>query len=379
MPPTSTQRFPALTGIRFPLAAWVICYHISAPGQMWSWLSAAPATAAWMPKAYVALGTFFALSGFVLANAYLDGSWNGPKLTRYLIARVSRIAPLYYASLAVVAPIIWWELQDARLGAVSERAGLLFGYLFLLQGWARYPVDWNTPAWSLSCEIFYYACLPFAGLVLRRGLARSAWLLLLVAFGLPAIVRAIGPPADWKAFTYIGDFVVGLACAALYRRRGNRWEGRGYWLYTPAGMLAGVLLLWGRSLPWLAFDELMRLANGAAVLGLALGGGLGERILSRRIALAGGAASFAAYILHVPILWWFRRFPGVGSLPDLAQGAMYVAAVWIVAMAAYRWIEVPAGGWMRTRLESWSGLRWGPRRAAPGYGRNANALPESTW
>jgi peptidoglycan/LPS O-acetylase OafA/YrhL len=347
------HRFPALTGIRFPLALWVIAYHISGRGQMWGSVFSEPWIAAIMSKAYVALGTFFALSGFLLTRAYLDGPWNRSKLSRYLVARAARIAPLYYLSLLVVAPIIWGQLQNPQLGSVVDRAGVLFGYLFLLQGWVRFPVDWNTPAWSLSCEVFYYACLPAAAWLLPRKPASSVFPLLAIAFGLPILVHSLQPPAGLKIFTYIGDFFVGMACAAIYSGLGSRAKalsGRGQWLYIPAGLLAGALLLWSQLLPWLASDELMRLANAGLVLGFAFGGGRVDRLLSSRIAMTGGAASFAAYILHIPVLWWFRRTPGVAALPEVLAGWVYVFVVAIVAYAAYRWVEIPANALIRAKL-----------------------------
>lgn len=352
MDPTTNHRFAALTGIRFPLAVWVVAYHIGGPGQMWGSLFADPSAAAIMSRAYIALGTFFALSGFLLTLAYLDGPWNGAKLGRYLAARAARIGPLYYLSLLVVAPIVWDQIQRPGLGGVWDRAGILFGYLFLLQGWVRFPVDWNTPAWSLSCELFYYLCLPLIAVLLRRRPERAIFPLLILAFGYPALARALDVPAAIKVSVYLGDFVVGMACAGIYTRAGlsgRSLTGRGYLLYIPAGLLACALLILGQSLPWLAFDEAMRLANAGIVLGLAFGGGAIDRLLSSRIAVTGGAASFAAYILHIPVLWWFRRLLD-GVFPDIAAGALYMSVVAIVALAAYRWVEVPANAAIRPRL-----------------------------
>jgi peptidoglycan/LPS O-acetylase OafA/YrhL len=350
---TLKQHFPALTGIRFPLAIWVIAYHISGAGQMWGSLFSAPDAAALMSQAYIALGVFFALSGFLLACAYLDSDWSASKLWRYFTARAARILPLYYFSLLIMAPIIWKELlHNPRLGDLNDRASSLFGYLFLWQGWNRFPVDWNTPAWSLSCEIFYYACLPLAAFILPRKPWRSILILSLFAFGLPVLIQILQTPATLKTFRYMGDFTIGVACAILYREMRARASGRGAWFYIPGVLLAGSLLIWGRGLSWLAFDELMRIANAAVVLGFAFGGGALDRVLSSRIAVAGGAASFAAYILHIPILWWFGRAPYVSALSDVAKGFLYVAIVWMVAFAAYRAIEIPANEWLRRAAQS---------------------------
>jgi peptidoglycan/LPS O-acetylase OafA/YrhL len=48
--------------------------------------------------------------------------------------------------------------------------GLFAGaYALLLQGWlGPIPVNWNTPAWSLSCEMFFYLCFPLAAALFHR-------------------------------------------------------------------------------------------------------------------------------------------------------------------------------------------------------------------
>ena len=66
----SRRDFPALTGLRFFLALWVILHHLTGPGQKLE------ATALLLPHGlftlirggYQAVTTFFVLSGFVLTQ-----------------------------------------------------------------------------------------------------------------------------------------------------------------------------------------------------------------------------------------------------------------------------------------------------------------------
>ena len=68
----SRRDFPALTGLRFFLALWVILHHLTGPGQKLE------ATALLLPHGlftlirggYQAVTTFFVLSGFVLTRSY---------------------------------------------------------------------------------------------------------------------------------------------------------------------------------------------------------------------------------------------------------------------------------------------------------------------
>ncbi len=323
---------------------------------MWAGLTSVPVLRTIVPQAYVALGTFFAISGFLLAYGYSHRNWNQANLIRYSTARVARIYPLYAFSLLVVAPIIVEQIQNPRLGSVLHRAWILMDYGLLLQGWKKLPVDWNTPAWSLSCEMFFYAGFPLVAWWLSGKAARIP-VLLMLAFGLPAAAHIVGVPTQWKPFTYVGDFLAGMAAAAIYERIQSRngWLAcRGYWVYLPALLTGFVTVVFSKAVhSWIVFDATMRLVNGACILGMALRGGRLCNWLSSPVALLGGTASYAIYILHVPILWWYRRSSTPDALPPFLSGLLYVTLVLLLAVAASRWIEYPGSALLRERLDHW--------------------------
>src|SRR6185437_12702 len=99
---------PALTGLRFFLAVWVILQHISNKGMMLEASSnSLPAPlSGFMHSGYLAVQTFFVLSGFVLTRTYAKTRWNGQSLGRFFTARFARIYPVYFASLVVMSPFI---------------------------------------------------------------------------------------------------------------------------------------------------------------------------------------------------------------------------------------------------------------------------------
>ncbi len=133
---------------------------------------------------YLAVNIFFILSGFVLARRYRLTEWNRLELARYGMRRFARIYPVYALSLAIMIPYIWSD-RLPWTGAIRgpSKAGVLAEYMLLLQGWAgKLPVNWNTPAWSLSCEVFFYACFPAIMLLLTRRRAVSAACLVLAAW-----------------------------------------------------------------------------------------------------------------------------------------------------------------------------------------------------
>jgi peptidoglycan/LPS O-acetylase OafA/YrhL len=92
-------------------------------------------------------------------------------------------------------------------------------------------------------------------------------------------------------------------------------------------------------------NTMLRPLNATLLVGLALGGGWLARALSTRVALYLGKASYAMYILHVPVLWWY------GRIAKAQSGWVYIAIVLAVSAVAYSAIEEPANRYLRRRFQ----------------------------
>ena len=321
----------------------MILHHLTGRGQdLEAALAPLPAPfRAVVHSGYLAVATFFVLSGFVLARTYTQGNWTARGLWRYGVARFSRVYPVYALSLAVMTPFIAADRTPAK-------GPLLAAHGFLLQGWlGRLPVNWNTPAWSLSCEIFFYLSFPLAA----AALTRAGWPRTLAVAGLACcltrVLWAAGLPDSVKPLVHFSDFLMGIAASRIFdllRARPRPPAGR--WLYLPAAALGATLIAWPGVLPSaIDLNTALRPLNALLLIGLSLGGGAAARALSTRGAVYLGKASYAMYILHVPLLWWYLRM-GRGFSP-----ALYIAAVIAVSAAVYRLIEEPANRYLRSRLE----------------------------
>lgn len=333
---------PALTGLRFPLALWVVLHHLTGPGGMLEESARALPSCifALIRGGYLAVTTFFVLSGFVLAHGYGESRWTRRSVGRYALARVARIYPVYLLSLLAVAPFIWHDRTPGK-------AGYLAAHVALLQGWlGRIPVNWNTPAWSLSCEAFFYAVFPLAILFLPRRGWRGIGVLALAACCLTRILWAAGVSDGVKPLIHLSDFLMGIAAAAAYtqlRRNGHRIAGP--WLYLPGAVLALALIAWPQFLPApLDVNSTLRPLNALLLIGLAIGGGAPARLLASPVAQYLGKSSYALYILHVPLLWWYLRFTHHTS------PIVYVAAAIAMSALVYRFVEEPANRWLRERF-----------------------------
>jgi len=330
---------PALTGLRFLLALWVILDHLTGPGMMLD----APARALPYPLhalvrgGYLAVTTFFVLSGFVLARSYAGTAWNARSLLRYGVGRVARVYPVYALSLLMVAPFI---LADPA----PRKAPLVAAHGLLVQGWLGHlPVSWNTPAWSLSCEMFFYLLFPLAAVWMQGAGWRRTLAVAALTCCLTHIMWRLGISDSIKPLIHMADFLMGIAAFCAYDllvRIPRRPAGA--WLYVPGIALGAALIAWPAVLPSpIDLNSALRPLNALLLVGFALGGGFAARLLSSRVAVYLGKSSYAMYILHVPLLWWYSRWTRQCS------GVLYIGAVIAASALVYRFVEEPANRYLR--------------------------------
>jgi peptidoglycan/LPS O-acetylase OafA/YrhL len=336
----------ALTGLRFFLALWVVLHHLTGAGMMLEpWALSLPVAAHTLIRdGYLAVSAFFVLSGFVLMQSYGNTVWTHASLTKYARGRFARVYPVYALSLLLVAPYI-------SLANVPNKSSLVTNYVLLFQGWTgTLPVHWNTPAWSLSCEMFFYLCFPLAVMALRKLSGRAAVIAAIAICFLPALLWKLGVPDAFKPLIHLADFLLGIVASRAYEALRPRWTGRGYWLYLPGMAAVAALMLNPLMIPgMLDLNGFLRPFTALTLVGLALNGGWLARGLSSHAAVFLGKASYAVYILHIPLLWSYKRwapywFPG---LSGAWMAAIYVCGVVAVSAVVYRFFEEPANQYLR--------------------------------
>lgn len=287
-----------------------------------------------------------------------ERAWDRRSLARYAVARLARVYPVYALSILVVAPFIAAERLPLAGGPLfADKASLVANYALLLQGrTGTLPVGWNTPAWPLSCEMFFYLCFPLAIGMLRNSGWRTVAAVAALTCVVPEALSRLGMPAMWKPLIHLSDFVMGIAAARAWALLGEcraGLDGRGAWLYGPAALAGAGLIARPGLLPAaIELNTPLRPFNALLLIGLAVGGGLPARTLASRLGVYLGKASYAMYILHVPLLWWYGRW--ASRLPlrlgKTALAAGFVAAVITVSTAVFRYIEEPANRGLRNAV-----------------------------
>lgn len=227
-PSTSARKppLPALSGLRTVLAINVMFFHFTPPHP--NFLTTV------ISNAYVFVGFFFLISGFVLAYNYGDL----PTLSKraFYVARFARVYPVYLLVLLLSVPFLKLE-YEAQTHSDFWRGVVLTP--LTLQGWSpSLATFWNTVGWTVPAELTLYALFP---LLLRvfaandRRLATSGRVVLAI-LGL----WIVGIIPHLLYFFLNPDHLPGAATRFTY----------GFWLralkYTPIAYVctfsAGILL-----------------------------------------------------------------------------------------------------------------------------------------
>ncbi|MGY1769935.1 acyltransferase family protein [Blastococcus sp. SYSU D00813] len=350
------RALPALTGLRFLAALAVVVSHFSdeavavSPARVFEVLDGGR----------TAVTLFFVLSGFVLAYNY-GGLAGKTARRRFWTARFARLYPVTVLSLALAAVgvayawmhrdqghLLDWYALDSHVGASLLIS--LAAQLSMTTGWlpiASFNQPWNGPAWSIACEVFFYALFPVLIVWLRRLRWHGIALVLGGGWACQALlvvaIQQLAPEARGGFLVYqfpvthLFEFVLGIGAALFFVRGGREW--------LPAGARRSLLLavsLGGIvALSWWQPVSPAYLLMSPLFAGLVLALGVRPRRWSGWLAwrplVLLGEASFALYLLHMPLLRVLQILHVDGWL-----GWLGMAAVIALSVPVFLLYETPA-------------------------------------
>ncbi len=366
-------RLPVLTSLRFFAALHVVLFHLRATKITFqNGLLGSVAE-----LGYTGVSLFFVLSGFILVYTY-QGRDIPPR--QFFRARFARIYPAYAFSLLLTAPFFVLGMYVFKVPFLTWSAAhpvvSSLSVLALLQAWNPLgALAWNSVAWSLSVEAFFYAVfLVVLDWIVRRG--KSQIFLLLVLFWMASLAVSTGyvflKPDGLRAvdsnvlnspwlnvvkfnpLARLPEFLLGMCSGILFLRNAvsRKWA-------TPLalGGLAAFLLVayFSLAIPYpILHTGLLSAAFGALIYGLALGPSWAHFLKSRLLVLFGDA-SYSLYLLHQTVLPpFFFRENGRLVHTTVPWVVLAVTVAIAVAICVFKFIEEP----LRRKLN--------PRQHGPG-------------
>lgn len=320
-----------------------------------------------------AVSLFFVLSGFILAYNYSNLVGRRERV-KFYASRVARIYPVTLLALGLGAIGVLYAVSNPGTGALfdwyalDEATVFNLGGSFLAQvtvatGWlptASLNQPWNSPAWSISCEFFFYALFPFLIVAMKRLTPLRSLLVILGGFAVQCLfilaARAYAPTGQ-RGFlvsqfplTHLFEFVVGIAAALFFLRGGALWiaKGANRTLLLVTSIAPLTFLAWLRPIDpaYLLMSPLF----AVLILALAVTPRSGRSFLAWSPLVLLGEASFSLYMIHVPLmnLW------SIGSPPTWLGWIMFAATVGL-SVLVFKWFETPSRIGLRSAiLKRWS-------------------------
>jgi peptidoglycan/LPS O-acetylase OafA/YrhL len=348
---------PALTSLRFFAALIVVIFHYDRKLELFSYGLA--------HFGYEAVAFFFILSGFILTYVHAELPSKIHRLnvdTRtFMAARLARIVPAYLLALMISAPFFFSGAIRSQFVPPSIMVAALLVPLMAQAWFPPAALLWNGPAWSLSNELFFYLLYPAIWSSTRRV---SGYFLFLVAYCAIVVVEIVRANLADGSVTMenfnayfpimnLPQFVLGIGLASIFLSK-PKWSPFVHELLLGCGLAITILLIaFKEDTPLPGSTAILSLAFMLMIFGAAGAKGLLSRLLSNPALVFLGEASYALYILHVPIwMWWYRLnhvYFGYHTRPAV-DFALYIFTLMCAVSIVYIYVERPARAWMRREL-----------------------------
>lgn len=217
----------------------------------------------------------------------------------------------------------------------------------------------NSPSWSLSDELFLYALFPWL-LKWREPVLRAvfiAGMVLIVAGSCFTALTVAGysPWVDWIFYVFpltrLFEFIAGiLLCRAWRSGIGRRWATSATEALAAISLPATMVAVEWFAVP-LAFRYQLIFLPPMAVLILIFAHGQGA--LSHLLRQPGlqslGAASFALYLVHRPMITFMERWSGAGAASDIALAITMLPMAMLASIPGFALLDRPVQHWLRRR------------------------------
>jgi peptidoglycan/LPS O-acetylase OafA/YrhL len=225
----ATRYFPGLEGLR-AVAALLVVFHHARTHRLWGFL-----------EGWNGVTLFFVLSGFLITTLALreEDEHGALRWRAFVVRRGFRILPLYFASLALYAAVMY----SVGFGG-SHRSVFTHALPWYLSPFPEVPFFTQTHivfslAWSLGIEEKFYLLWPLVAFVLLRKHARGRIGLALVLALLAQLPIAFG--SGGRAVAPYSAILVGCTLAfALHHRHAFGFVAR---LGSVPGFVAALALL----------------------------------------------------------------------------------------------------------------------------------------
>ncbi len=324
-----TNRNQVMDWMRGLAAVWVVFFHLNEPIK-------------YVPNFYtdfcklgwIGVPAFFVISGWCMAAI----SQKKPNFKAFIMARLLRIFPPYWASLLVVAVVVVGLVLMNGVNDVTALPKSVWAFLATVS-LATSPVTSvpgvNWVYWSLSFEIAFYLLVGLGLLFSGSQQKLDLWMISLLAFSVVISVLKVSPILNFFVFwsREFSLFVLGWF--------GQRLFSAGASSVFLVSCLSGLIAV--------AFSPTYGVLKAVVGLSSVLALGIGSKLScpSSPFLQWLGERSYSIYLIHVPVgcylLLKLRSTAILDHLPlHLGFDVVAVAVVVIISALFYSFVELPS-------------------------------------
>ena len=304
-----------------------------------------------MSGAY-AVDFFFILSGFIMAYVYkekLVKNFNKQEIFNFYIKRFARIYPLHIFTLLLLLLTASLELWVPNRPVFEPK--VLFLNFSLMNVWFHPSI--NMPAWSISAEFISYLFFPVIVFLLRKQKKNSHNIIII--FLLCLLYSSLIDIFGFKSWHYgiiataratIG-FIIGFLLHDIFKNSDSKDSKRFDPDYICLSLLVVYFLLLHLGFPTLFTYVFIP----PIIFFLASSKTIAHFIFSNKISLYLGKISFSIYLIHCPILEYYKAFyshkymqlnPETDQLYIWGHLLLIIITVLVVAALCYHLVEYPS-------------------------------------
>lgn len=333
------KRFVLLDFYRFIAALGVFIFHLKNIDKGIS--------PAWNGSYGLFVDMFFILSGFVISYSYPATSTGLRSYARFLVRRIARIYPLHLLTLLIFAVLALVGIS----GPTSHASWLDFLHnLLLVQAWGVTDhLSFNSPAWSISAELFCYLLFPLFMLLAGRVSPLMLAIIVALSYGILAHAhlpiwqersQVYGATFDFGMLRALPSFLNGILLTVLFRLSSD--YRRKPVAFAGIALFAGSVLV----LNVYAKPDLAIILFSLAILVTATGESAFARFPGSDWLGRLGNTSYAIYMVHevLLILLFKPAWHYFGLQPSMFPVFALVCCIilTIVADVTYHYVENPA-------------------------------------
>lgn len=307
---------------------------------------------------------FFIISAFSLMHSTEHTMQRPTWAKEYFVKRFWRIAPLYYAVLALM---ISWSVINAHYLSVEFKTLLMnLTFTFGLAPWEG--IVWA--GWTIGVEMLFYAIFPVLILIIRSH--KAALMLLILSLVASYALRAslqthydytsAEYAYNWSYFSFASNvyfFAMGIYIFRLSQKLNMQTNHRGRWWVVGVTLVVLGLLMFSeldKPLKGPGRPDLIFWGIGFSLLCMWQAGNPSRWVVNKFFEYA-GERSYSIYLMHPIVIMLFRDqisatynalTPIMGLYAYFVCAAILLIPLFVCAEMTYRLIEVP-------------GIRWGKR------------------